>query len=749
MSQALSLDVVLNAIDRASAPLRNINNASSRTAEQFKNARTQLKQLHRQQKDIRSFRALQKASKLVKTEFAQATERSNQLSRQLAQTSNPTRKLLRDFDRARAATQKLRQQHINHLQTLRSARNALQQTGVNTRNLASEQRQLTRDIEASDRALQGHQRQLDATRRRQERLNRARQRFQNTRGMAGNMSGAGMTGVAGGTATLLAVAKTASVGMEFDAQMSKVQALTRLEKNSNELAELRKQARQLGANTMFSATETAKGQGFLAMAGFSSKDIINSMPGILSTAAAAGVEIATAADIGSNILSSFNMKASEMGRVGDVLTSAFTKGNVDLMMLGETMKYVAPVAEGLGVKIETVAAMTSILGSNGVQASMAGTSQKAILNRLAGGPKMARKALASLNIKTVDEDGNLVDIVKLLANIEKATKKMGKAERQSAYTKIAGMEAVSSLMILTKKAFSGELGSLTTAIDNDYGISNKTAAVMGDNATGDLKELVSSIQDVAIEITSLNNESLRELIQNITQVTRGIGAWIRLNPELTATITRVITIGGALFLGLGLVALAASALLLPFALLSFGLTVLTAPVLGVIAAFVALSALIYKIYQNWDKINNWLTDKLGTGAAKKIVNIATPNRGHNLDMGMRNNRPIKPVEKINQQLKNKANQPVLIDNRQPTRKHNLDMGMRNNRPMQKPLIDNQPTLINRPKSDPVTPLSIDNITINAAPGMDEKEVARLVTQEITRQQNQARTGQRSQFQDTD
>ncbi|EPJ56339.1 MAG: hypothetical protein OFPI_00060 [Osedax symbiont Rs2] len=643
MSQALSLDVILSTIDKASGPLRSINKASGKTAQQLKATRQQLKQLQGQQNDLTSFRALQKASKNVRGEFAAATERSNQLKRQLKETITPTKALIRKFDKATEATKRLRQQHINHLQTLRETREELSRAGISTENLSDNQRELTLRIGQSNRALEGHQRQLDATRRKQERLNTARDAYRSTRGMAGSMAGAGMASTAAGTATLLAVAKTASVGMDFDATMSKVQALTRLDKTSAELAELRTQARELGATTIFSATQAASGQSFLAMAGFSPNAIKKAMPGILTTAAAAGVEIATAADIGSNILSGFNLDASQMGRVGDVLTSAFTKGNTDLVMLGETMKYVAPVAEGLGISLEMAAAMSAQLGSSGIQSSMAGTGLKAIFNRLASGPKMARKALAGLNIETADTLGNLRPIQDILADLDKATSNMGDTQRQAAYTKIAGLEAVSALMILTKKAGAGELQDLHKQIKEDIGASQKIADVMNDNAAGDLKELISSIQDVAIEITQLNDGSLRELFKNITGITRGIGDWIRENPELAATIAKVVTVAGALLLGFGAIALVLSALLMPFALLRFGLMAVglsglkvgglfsklgsglmwlgrvALPFLG--KAFLALGRILlanpiiaiisaiaygaYLIYNNWDGIAAW------------------------------------------------------------------------------------------------------------------------------------------------
>src|SRR5690606_24095082 len=102
---------------------------------------------------------------------------------------------------------------------------------------------------------------------------------------------------------------------------------------------LRQQARDLGASTQFTAGQAADAQGFLAMAGFKQQAIIAAMPGMLDLAKAGDTDLAATADIASNILSGLGMQASEMGRMGDVLTATFSNSNTNLQMLGETMKY--------------------------------------------------------------------------------------------------------------------------------------------------------------------------------------------------------------------------------------------------------------------------------------------------------------------------------------------------------------------------------------------------------------------------
>lgn len=181
-------------------------------------------------------------------------------------------------------------------------------------------------------------------------MSEARGRYDKGMGVRNDMAGSGMGMLAGGGGTLYAAQRMLKPGLDFDASMSKVQALTRLDKASPELKALREQARGLGESTSFTATQVAQGQGYLAMAGFKPEAIKASMPGVLNLAKAGGTELPEAADIGSNIMTGFKLPAEQMGRVSDVLVTTFTNSNTNLQMLGDTMKYAGPVAANLGVQ---------------------------------------------------------------------------------------------------------------------------------------------------------------------------------------------------------------------------------------------------------------------------------------------------------------------------------------------------------------------------------------------------------------
>ncbi|WP_327985899.1 phage tail tape measure protein [Brevibacillus borstelensis] len=314
-----------------------------------------------------------------------------------------------------------------------------------------------------------------------------------------------LPGVIGRTATALSglAIGAAGVGIAFDAfktaadfesAMSRVGALSGATRA--EMALLTQNAKDLGATTVFSASEAAQGMQFLAMAGYKTNEIIAAMPGLLDTAAAGQTELGETADIVSNILSGFGLQASETGRVADVLTKTFTSSNTDLIKLGYTMKYVAPVAKSLSFSLEEVSAAAGILGNAGIQADMAGTSLRMSLLRLANPPKDAAKALKKLNVE-VTKGGKMKDLATIIEDVKKGMSKLSEADRASLAADIVGAEAVSSFLTLID-AGPEKLRSFTRELQNSNGAAKTIAARQLDNFNGSVKLLDSALESLKI-----------------------------------------------------------------------------------------------------------------------------------------------------------------------------------------------------------------------------------------------------------
>jgi TP901 family phage tail tape measure protein len=354
------------------------------------------------------------------------------------------------------------------------------------------------------------------------------------------------------------VAAPIRIGVEFEKSMSKVQALTRLDKDSEEMKALTAQARQLGAATSFTASEAAQAQGFLAMAGFKTQQILESMPSMLDLAKAGDMDLQRTADIASNIQTAYGIDSSQMTRVADVLTAAFTNANVDLNMLSQTMKYMGPVAKEFGMSLEESAAMAGLLGNAGIQADMAGTALRGLMSKLSG-PKV--KAMKALGIATADAAGNMRPLPEILQDLSAATGKMGEQERIATIFDLFDQRVAPAVLALM-----GQKDKIQAAIDtvtNSAGAAAKTHQIMADNTWGALKTLQSAWEDLAISLTNTENGPFRQLIESLAGILRGVSRWVQNNPVFVGGILKLLAAILAFKVGLLAMSYAASLVAAP------------------------------------------------------------------------------------------------------------------------------------------------------------------------------------------
>ncbi|EMT2367044.1 phage tail tape measure protein, partial [Escherichia coli O26] len=401
------------------------------------------------------------------------------------------------------------------------------------------------------------------------------ERYSRAQETAGKLKTGGALAIGAAAAGGYAAGRFLQPAIGFGKEMSRVQALTRIDKNSPQFKALREQALKLGSETQFTASDAASGQSFLAMAGFTPQAIQAALPGVLNMALAGGVELGETADIGSNILTQFNLTADQMDRVGDTLTAAFTRTNTDLRALGETMKYTGPVAAKLGISLEEAAAMAGMLANNGLRGSDAGTAMRASLSRLASPPKAAADALKELGVSVADARGKMRPMEDVLLDLYKATQKYGQVDQVSFFKDIAGEEAFVGLQTLVAAAGSGELQKLTRELQGARGEADRVAKVMADNLDGDLKNLDSAWEGLRIRISDLVDGPLRSVTQWLTRVLEKITSLAQAHPVLTR---QLLIAGGALLAmtaTVGSLSLAIGVLAGPLAKLRLGFSLLT------------------------------------------------------------------------------------------------------------------------------------------------------------------------------
>lgn len=563
----LKLKFILEAADKVTRPFKGISQSSKILRTDIQQATGTLKKLESTSQTMDQFASIKMTAEKNAAALGQAQVKAQKLGQQLASTAKPTKKLRSEFKRARDEVLRLKNQQTGYQVKLSGLRQKLNTAGVSTKNLTLSERKLQQQIKSTTSNLTRYGNQLDTVRKKSNALAKAKRGYENTLSTQANLSFAGAAGTVAGGAILGAARSVVMPGINFEEQMSKVGALARVDKTSQAFTDLTNKARELGLTTAYSATEAAQGMQKLSMAGFEASETIAAMPGILNLAKAGDTDIGATADIASNILSGFDYDASEMGRVSDVLAATFTRTNVDLMMLGDSMKYVAPIAKEIGESVEEASAMAGLLGNIGIQGSMAGTALRAIHNRLAAPPKMAQQAIEKLGLSVKDAGGNMLPLVDILGQVAEKTKNMGSADRLGFFKKIAGDEAGTAFAALVAKGGAGEITKFVEILRKSQGEAKRIADAMGDNAAGDIKMLGSAWKDFNITLTSMNIQPMRDLLQFATRIVRSMSKWAKENPILSSTILKVVVAVGGTMAVMGALALAVAGILGPFAML--------------------------------------------------------------------------------------------------------------------------------------------------------------------------------------
>ncbi|MDL6987637.1 phage tail tape measure protein [Escherichia coli] len=563
--KTLDIRVAFSAVDRLTRPAENARRLMGQFGDSIQRTQGAIKNLERQ---ARSFERARDAVSKADAGIVKARRQLNALN-QLQRTgtvlSEKQQKLMQQLS---TRLERLNESRTREIQKMRELGGELKRHGISLTGSDN-------TIQQAIRRTEQYNNQLERERQALARVTQARERYSRAQETAGKLKTGGALAIGAAAAGGYAAGRFLQPAIGFGKEMSRVQALTRIDKNSPQFKALREQALKLGSETQFTASDAASGQSFLAMAGFTPQAIQAALPGVLNMALAGGVELGETADIGSNILTQFNLTADQMDRVGDTLTAAFTRTNTDLRALGETMKYTGPVAAKLGISLEEAAAMAGMLANNGLRGSDAGTAMRASLSRLASPPKAAADALKELGVSVADARGKMRPMEDVLLDLYKATQKYGQVDQVSFFKDIAGEEAFVGLQTLVAAAGSGELQKLTRELQGARGEADRVAKVMADNLDGDLKNLDSAWEGLRIRISDLVDGPLRSVTQWLTRVLEKITSLAQAHLVLTR---QLLIAGGALLAmtaTVGSLSLAIGVLAGPLAKLRLGFSLLT------------------------------------------------------------------------------------------------------------------------------------------------------------------------------
>lgn len=561
--------------------------------------RSKIDDLRKASSDIKDYKRLEASLTKIGKKIDTQRDYVANLNRELAESDGLSAVQMRrkqaQIDKANNALEKLEGTQAGYNRQLKETGNNLHKAGVNTDELTGEQRRLNQEIQKTTQQLA----------KQKGRWNVFKSVGRDLKNIRSEMTGM-VSSVVGMIGMGMSLKASLEPSLGFEVAMDKVQALTRLDLGQSiHLAlfnDLEKQALSLGRSTSFSAKQVADAQGFLAMASFDAKEIVTAIPGILDLSKAAGTELSVTADIGSNILSGFRLKTDQMNRVGDVLAAAFTRSNVDLRMLGESMKYAAPIASELNIGLEETAAMAGLLGNVGIQGSDAGTALRALYTRMASPPSEAQKSLKKLGIQTKESNGDMRSMSTILGELAQKTEKMGDATRLGHFNAVAGMEAGSAMATLVAEQGASGITKFIEILKNSEGESSRIAKIMGSNTQGLITGLTSRIEGLAISVGKVLKPMIEPLITDINGLVTGLTDWVDANPELAASLAKIALGVGALIggiIGLGIIAGQ-----MKIALLGIGAVValITSPIALLVGGLVALGTAWYF----WDDIMNWL-----------------------------------------------------------------------------------------------------------------------------------------------
>ena len=298
----------------------------------------------------------------------------------------------------------------------------------------------------------------------------------------------------------------------FDDTMLRVQALTGA--TAEQLAGLREQAKQLGADTRYSAAEAAAGMSEMAAAGMSLEQIGGSIGAALDMAAVAGMGLGDAANNLTDIMSQFGLAGKEAAtHVADVLTRGFTGAATSMQQLNEALSYAGPTAAAFGYSIEDTVAALQVLANTGLKAARGGTALGGILARLGDSSSTAAKLLAANNIAVKNTDGSLRDLADILEDIERAGIDTG--EVLSAF----GLRAGPGMLNLLKQG-SRALRDYQKSMQDVDGLARQKARLMESGLGGALRALQAAATGVAISMGEALAPTLTTVAKGLTVLSK-------------------------------------------------------------------------------------------------------------------------------------------------------------------------------------------------------------------------------------
>lgn len=338
------------------------------------------------------------------------------------------------------------------------------------------------------------------------------------------------------------VAESVNSFQDFEAMMSQVKAISGA--TGQAFDDLTAKAQEMGATTKFTATESAEAFNYMAMAGWKPQQMIDGISGIMSLAAASGEDLGTTSDIVTDAITAFGLTAGDAGHFADVLAQASANANTDVSMLGESFKYVAPVAGAMKYSIEDTSLALGLMASANVKGSMSGTALKTSIANMVKPTNDMAEAMDKYGISITDGEGNLKSLKGVIDNVRGSLGGLSRDEQTAVASTIFGKEAMAGMLAIVN-ASEEDYNKLSNAIYNANDAAEDMADTMLDNLKGSFTLMQSAIEGTENAFGKRLSPYLRGIAGGITdmmpEITDGINAVMDVVDDKIAGVKRKIT----------------------------------------------------------------------------------------------------------------------------------------------------------------------------------------------------------------
>ena len=425
-------------------------------------------------------------------------------------------------------------------------------------------------------------------------------------------SGKAIAGV-GANLTKTVTAPIAGIGVasvklaaDFEKGMSTVQSISGA--TGTDLEMLSKKAKEMGLKTKYSASESAEAFKYMAMAGWKAGEMADGIEGVMYLAGATGEDLAGTSDIVTDALTAFGMQAKDTNKFVDVLAQTANKSNTSVSMLGESFKYVAPVAGALKFNAQDVSTALGLMANSGIKASSAGTALRSLFTRMAKPTKESQTAMDALGISLTDSKGNMKSLDTIMRETRKSFAGLTESQKAQYAAALAGKTGMSGLLAIVNSADS-DFNELSTAIYNSDGACKKMYDTANNNLSGQLTILKSTVEGIGISFgerllpyIKQGTEFIQRLADKFNSLTKAQQDTIIKVGLIAAAVGPAIFLFGRTVMVVGKLVKTVGMVGNAFKTAKTVMGLVTAPANAVVLGLAAVVVAGVLIYKNWDKI---------------------------------------------------------------------------------------------------------------------------------------------------